>query len=451
VKASLPRSLRCETVGAATRALRLVLACASALLLALTCARAASADLVRGGCIETHARGYHQIHGAGPGLEVWGTNATARAARGYAHILGSAETLSRLRELLVLGGGDGRLHGAGAGPYRNYVGPHTEAFFVDSSGGEGPICAGGAPADDRDPIAVPDNLGHRRQVSGHFADIRASTLTHELFHAFQAGVVGHVLVTANWFIDATAQWAAWTFAPRVAERIRREDQSVFTHPSWPLDLIHASRGHSAQRVHPYAEWRFIARVDGVRGRAALMRWIVDSLRAIAPLPMALDGSPEATAAEIANFPGSPVTGESFVDIYAGMWISDFAGIFPGRPRPPRAPAQDALHAGDGATAEWQPHAGGLAVRTLELDFGAPMDQVRINAHLPAGTAMYIYQGASDILVNDGLYDNLDPSAPGYVPNISYPTGNRDRYLVVFVNGTTDQADATVRFEPSTMH
>jgi len=202
------RLLRCDTVGGTPRAMRLVLAWTAALLLALTCARAASADLVRGGCIDTHARGYHRLHGAGPGLEVWGTSASARAARGYAHILASAGTFSRLQELFVLGGGDGRLLGIGRGPYRIYVAPHTERFFRHISGGEGPVCHDGAPDHNHDAIAVRDDLAHLRQPSGHFADIRADTLTHELFHAFQAGVAGHIVTGRNWFIEATAEWAA---------------------------------------------------------------------------------------------------------------------------------------------------------------------------------------------------------------------------------------------------
>jgi hypothetical protein len=88
-------------------------------------------------------------------------------------------------------------------------------------------------------------------------------LAHELLHAFADGVAGHHL-DADWWLEATAEWAQMLVPPPCPEDVAKATHAFLEQPQDPLDLFNPSGG-PPQDFHHYGAYRFVEWLDSQSG------------------------------------------------------------------------------------------------------------------------------------------------------------------------------------------
>ena len=200
------------------------------------------------------------------------------------------------------------------------------------------------------------------------ADIPTACLTpifaHELFHAFQAGVEGH-LSRDTWWDEATAAYAELLAAPC---RDLTERQDIFLpYPQVPLDVFSSNGGDDPKRDHAYGVFRF---VEWLNAQIGAPFW--DLLRdSFARIGRGEDPTQAVVGAEEAQ-------GRKLGDDLAAFWASRMRPDGPG----PRTEGNARL-IGVAHRDRLVIHTDRLAAKIVRFHLKPAVRQVRIKAPRPA--------------------------------------------------------------------
>jgi hypothetical protein len=255
-----------------------------AVAIAATCAAAPAlaGPVTSAGCLQPHPSGYTALPQDGDSYVVLATRATRHRALGLQAVMRARRIYETWATDFAVDGNTATVLGPGAGqPYEIFVVAHRNAFFRSSraDGADLPLCSAGGSVDDlHDGMIVEDDLASEPGPDGP-VDWSANVLAHELFHAFQGGVIGHYPDAGTWWLEATAEWGGDANFGVPRSRVTQLDSSLFGHPELALDEL-TRTGSGDEARHPYAEWRFVQYLARQLGPGALFPYLVDTFRAL---------------------------------------------------------------------------------------------------------------------------------------------------------------------------